>query len=405
MELASVPVYQSEVVPAPVRGLAVGSYQLSLGIGGVIINSICRGTSEIKNNNSWMIPYGLYFVDIKTIIRKTKSDDLQSPRWLLMKERDDEALQALKTLRGEGNEISAEEELELIRVCLREEADQGTYADLLKGHNRQRTFVVCGVAFFFQATGQVFSGHYGAIFVKSLGTLNPFSITVSQSALNTVTSFLGIIMLDRVGRRPLWLAGSLMLTISLIIMVRVPKVILQIPARIWAIEIDTGLQGGLGVRQPVSYSFSQGIIAMMLIFQMSYVATIGPLYYTTVVEMPAARLRDKTVRVGATVNIVTLFVVSFTVPYLLDAPYAALGSKVGFIYGGMSFLSLVFGWLFLPELKNRSLEEIETMFEAKVPLRKFGAWEAGADDVGAAITRIEKLDEKAISKVQVSQEE
>ena len=62
MELASVPVYQSEVVPAPIRGLAVGSYQLSLGIGGLIINGICRGTSDIPNNNSWMIPYGLYYV-------------------------------------------------------------------------------------------------------------------------------------------------------------------------------------------------------------------------------------------------------------------------------------------------------------------------------------------------------
>ena len=55
MELSSVPVYQSEVVPAPVRGLAVGSYQLSLGIGGLLINSICRGTSEIKDNRSWYV--------------------------------------------------------------------------------------------------------------------------------------------------------------------------------------------------------------------------------------------------------------------------------------------------------------------------------------------------------------
>ena len=62
MELASVPVYQSEVVPAPIRGLAVGSYQLSLGIGGLIINGICRGTSDIQSNNSWMIPYGLYYI-------------------------------------------------------------------------------------------------------------------------------------------------------------------------------------------------------------------------------------------------------------------------------------------------------------------------------------------------------
>jgi MFS transporter, SP family, sugar:H+ symporter len=118
-----------------------------------------------------------------------------------MHDRDEEALRNLKLLRGEGNEVAAETELELIRVALREEADQGTWADLFKGHNRRRTGVVLGVAFFFQATGQVFSGHYGAVFVKSLGTVNPWDITVSQSAINTVTSFIGISLLDRVGRR------------------------------------------------------------------------------------------------------------------------------------------------------------------------------------------------------------
>lgn len=67
MELSSVPVYQSEVVPAPIRGLAVGSYQLSLGIGGLLINAICRGTSEIGDNRAWRIPYGLYYV-IPTVV-------------------------------------------------------------------------------------------------------------------------------------------------------------------------------------------------------------------------------------------------------------------------------------------------------------------------------------------------
>lgn len=62
MELSTVPVYQGEVVPAPIRGFMVGSYQLSLGFGGLIINGICKRTSTIPNNNSWMIPYGLFYI-------------------------------------------------------------------------------------------------------------------------------------------------------------------------------------------------------------------------------------------------------------------------------------------------------------------------------------------------------
>lgn len=50
------------------------------------------------------------------------------------------------------------------------------------------------------------------------------------------------------------------------------------------------------------------VVLRMLTFQFTYVATIGPLYYTMQAETPATRLRDKTVRLGATVNIVTMYV-------------------------------------------------------------------------------------------------
>lgn len=165
--------------------------------------------------------------------------------------------------------------------------------------------------------------------------------------------------------------------------------------------------GGLGVAQPISYSYSQGIVAMMLVFQLTYVATIGPLYYTIQAETPATRLRDKTVRLGATVNIVTIFVVSFTLPYLLDAPYANLQSQVGFIYGAICFLALGWGYFFLPELKNRSLEEVEELFAAKVPLRKFSQYQAQAGGVGAAMSRLERLDsnDPTVTKLHVTQEE
>ena len=83
---------------------------------------------------------------------------------------------------------------------------------------------------------------------------------------------------------------------------------------------------------------------------------------------------------------------SFTLPYLLDAPYADLGSKVGFIYGGLSFLGFVFGYFCLPELKNRSLEEIDVMFHAGIPLAQFKNYQIPVEDL-----KMEESDLKTMS--------
>ena len=58
--------------------------------------------------------------------------------------------------------------------------------------------------------------------------------------------------------------------------------------------------------------------------------------------------------------------------------------------GSMSFLCLIFGFLCVPELKGRSLEEVEVMFEEWTPLRKFGQYQAATEGIGAAVTRLER---------------
>lgn len=63
------------------------------------------------------------------------------------------------------------------------------------------------------------------------------------------------------------------------------------------------------------------------------------------------------------------FLSTFTLPYLLQEP-ANLGSRVGLIYGSISALGLVWGFLCMPEMAKKSLEEIDEMFAAGVPAWK-----------------------------------
>jgi MFS transporter, SP family, sugar:H+ symporter len=63
----------------------------------------------------------------------------------------------------------------------------------------------------------------------------------------------------------------------------------------------------------------------------------------------------------------------------LNAPYANLQAKVGFVFAVTAVGAILFGFFFIPECKNRSLEDIDRLFDARVPLRKFPEYVLPAD--------------------------
>ena len=83
------------------------------------------------------------------------------------------------------------------------------------------------------------------------------------------------------------------------------------------------------------------------------------------------RLREKTMAFSSTVNVVAAFTVSFTLPYLLNAPYAALGAGVGWIYGSFAVVASIYTYFFVPETKGRGLEELDYCFAQNVSARRF----------------------------------
>ena len=78
---------------------------------------------------------------------------------------------------------------------------------------------------------------------------------------------------------------------------------------------------------------------------------------------------------SSTINVVAAFLVSFTLPYLLNAPYAALGAGVGWIYGGFAVVATLYSFFFVPETKGRALEELDECFAARLSARKFAAYQ------------------------------
>lgn len=130
--------------------------------------------------------------------------------------------------------------------------------------------------------------------------------------------------------------------------------------------------GGLGTRSNPTRAVKSGIVAMVSIFQVGFCLGWAPLSHVVAAEIPTQRLRDMTYALGSVFNIAIQFAVSFSIPYLLNEPYAGLGSKVGFIFGTTAAMAIVFTVFFIPECGGKSLEEIDELFLEGVPISKFG---------------------------------
>lgn len=120
----------------------------------------------------------------------------------MTKDRPEEARAALGKLRGGVlTEAEIDEQFSSLRYALGNEPEQGKYIELFQGKNLKRTAIVVAMNFFQQATGQAFASSYGAIFIRDIGTVNPFTMTLVNSIVNLVVSFIGLYLVDRHGRR------------------------------------------------------------------------------------------------------------------------------------------------------------------------------------------------------------
>ena len=77
-------------------------------------------------------------------------------------------------------------------------------------------------------------------------------------------------------------------------------------------------------------------------------------------------MRKKLLGLGVVVDVFAAFLVTFFTPYLQDGPHVQLGAKVGYIFMSMAAISFFFFALCVPELKGRSLEEVDELYEVRL---------------------------------------
>jgi len=324
------PLYISEIAPAHNRGTLVTLYQLAivLGINLVyFINLLIAGMGDQAWNveMGWRYMLGsegipaLLFLGLLFLVP-------ESPRWLAKQGRDAEALDILVRINGEerGKEV-----LEEVRGTLNEE--QGTIKDLFSTGLRIAMLVGIVLAIFSQITGINAIIYYAPEIFKSVGfgTESALLQTVVIGLTNTLFTFVAIWLMDRTGRRKLLLFG--------------------VSGMIFCLA-------GMGA----SFYFDLSSGPLLLFFILGYIAcfasSLGPIPWVLISEI----FPNKNRGTAMSFCIVMLWLGVVAVTQFFPIMLEQLGGAFTFwIFMVNAIILVIFVWRFVPETKQKTLEEIE----------------------------------------------
>lgn len=366
-----VPLYLSEIPPSQIRGAVVSCWQLVLAIGQVIGASVDQGTMVIDDTASYRVPIALNLAIVLIIMLGVLFVIPESPRWLVSKDREAEAIKALTSINKDAPdyELVVREQYETLKVNRDDEINSsgGTsrWGDLLRGSNRRRLICVVGILVGQQIGGVQFIFSYTTVFLSSIGIASPFLITIVVDLVEVFGVICSFFVVNRFGRRPLLLWSSAFMTIVLLICGALGTINVNIRS-----EIE-----------------NQAIAAMIILYVFAFNVGWGPLAWVIASELSVGKNKQKIMSIGTACFWLSAFVVTFTLPYLYNSGpgSAGLNAEIGFIYGGGTLISMVFVYYMIPETRGRTLEEINTMMEMNLPTREWETYVFNRDADHATI--------------------
>lgn len=121
------------------------------------------------------------------------------------------------------------------------------------------------------------------------------------------------------------------------------------------------------------YALTQS--SLLLLWNLTYSLTLGPLTFTLITEVPSASLRSKTIAFATAVQATLGIAFTFLIPVLINPRGkggVGMRGKVGFVFAGLSLVSWAWGfWRGVPETRGRTVAEVDGLFERGVGVRDF----------------------------------
>ena len=342
------PMYIAEIAPAHMRGRLSSLFQFAIVIGifaTQVVNQVVLNAAGGSASNAlgpieawqWMfilmaVPATIYFLLAFTLP--------ESPRYLVSINAGDRAKQVLESIFIEP--VGAK--VEAIRQSLDAEA-KPSFADLRGKRSFFLPIVWVGLAL---AVFQQFVGinavfYYSNLIWEAVGypPTEAFTTSTIISVVNVVFTVVAILLVDRVGRKPLLLVGSVGMAVTLAIIA-------------WVFVMAPQSANGTP-----DLSSTQGYVAVVALcgFVAFFASTWGPIVWVLLSEMFPNSIRAAAMSVTVMANWIANFIVSETFPELV---HVSLGLAYG-LFTLFAVLSFFFVWKWVTETRGAELESMEKL--------------------------------------------
>ncbi|HEY5748791.1 MAG TPA: sugar porter family MFS transporter [Chryseolinea sp.] len=317
------PVYIAEVSPAAIRGRMVSINQLTI-VSGILLAYFSNYIlADVENNWRWMfasgsIPSLLFFVFVFMVP--------ESPRWLVSKGHIEKAKAILAKISG-GDAV---QEVTLIQSRMQREV-KGKFSDLLAPGVAFIVLLGITLAVFQQISGANAVFFYAPIIFEKAGmnVKDQLFQQIMIGAINLIFTVVAMMLVDKLGRKKLMLAGSFLMAL-------------------WLLLVGICFH----------YSLFDGYLLsfFVLAFIATYAATLAPVTWVLISEIFPTKVRTRAVSIATGMLWVACFSLAYGFPVLielLDAP------QTFFLF---SFICLTYFFIllkFVPETKGKTLEQFE----------------------------------------------
>ncbi len=326
------PIYISEISTPVTRGRLGALYQFNIVFGILIAflsNYFLQGVGG-ANDWRWMlgvlaVPATLYTILVFGIS--------ESPRWLITKKND---LAAAKDIMLQIGVTDVNAETAAILQSNQHETTDGKAVTFFNGKHKKIIYLAFMIAFFNQVSGINFILYYAPEILEKAGLAAKESLfnSIAIGGTNLIFTFVGLYLIDRLGRKTLLIIGSF-------------GYILSLSMVSWAFYAHTG---------PVF------LMSFLLLFIAAHAVGQGAVIWVFISEIFPNKIRSAGQSFGASIHWVFAAIITLITPIFLDKDNGIFKDNPWPIFGFFAFmmvLQLVWVLTSVPETKGVSLEELE----------------------------------------------